>query len=440
MTITFIGAGYVGLPSAALFADFGNKVWIVRRDREKTERLKRGEISIFEPGLEDLVKKNIAAGRLIPTTSYQESVPNSDIVFICVGTPSGQNGEADLSQVFEAAHEIGKNLKDYTVIVNKSTVPIGTAEKVREIISEELSKRETISHLPHAISQFNVASCPEFLREGQAVYDAQNPDRIVIGADSQKAQELLVKLHEPLPGGRVLTDIKTAEMIKYASNAFLATKISFINEIANLCDEVGANVEDVAKGIGLDKRIGPAFLKAGLGFGGSCFPKDTRALHSIAFSHDYNFQLLKAVIEVNQQQRRRFFQKVRRVLGELKDKKIGVLGLAFKNDTDDVRESAALDIVSWLIKEGAQIKAYDPQAETNAKIALPELTTCPIPEETAQEADAILIVTEWPQFKNLDWVNMKNKMNQPIVLDGRNLLDPKKMRGLGFIYISVGRP
>lgn len=432
MTIAIIGAGYVGLTSAAVLAKLGHTVYAVRKDADKVEMLKRGEVPFYEPGLSALVKEGVASGRLISTMSYAEAVPSAEVVFICVGTPPLPSGEADLSQVFAAVREVAENWgTGYKVIADKSTVPVGTAEKVRRVISLQF----TVHSEP-----FDVASCPEFLREGSAVHDTLNPDRVVIGADSDRARDMLLKVHEGLPGERLVTDIATAEMIKYASNAFLATKISFINEIANVCDEVGANVDEVARGMGMDPRIGPAFLKAGIGFGGACFPKDTKALHSIAFNHDYDFKLLKAVIEVNQAQRRQFLRKVRSVLGGVEGKKIGVLGLAFKNNTDDVRESAALDIISWLMKEGAQVVAYDPQAEVNAKIAIPELVTCPSAAGVFGRVDAVLLLTEWAEFKELPWEDLKKSMRNPVVVDGRNLLDVDKMCELGFQYISVGRP
>ncbi|KKU12738.1 MAG: Nucleotide sugar dehydrogenase [Parcubacteria group bacterium GW2011_GWC2_45_7] len=453
MRIAIIGAGYVGLTSAAVYAKLGHTVFAVRKDAEKVEMLKRGEVPFYEPGLPELVKDGVQSGRLIPTTSYAEAVPNAEVIFICVGTPPLSSGEADLSQVFAAAREVAENWGEgYKVIADKSTVPVGTAQKVRKVIEEVLVARpQNRSGL--ATSQFDVASCPEFLREGSAVHDTLNPDRVVIGTDSERARAVLSKVHEDLPGERVITDIRTAEMIKYASNAFLATKISFINEIANVCDEVGANVDEVARGMGLDPRIGSAFLKAGIGYGGACFPKDTKALHSIAFLHDYDFKLLKAVIEVNKAQRRHFLRKVRQMLAPLAGKKIGILGLAFKNNTDDVRESAALDIASWLIKEGAQVVAYDPQAAENAKAVIKaELSpnqssaldsvfiTCPTAEEAARDADALLVLTEWKEFCDLPWSDLRSMMNQAIVFDGRNLLDSKKMRELGFTYVSVGRP
>lgn len=432
MRIAIIGAGYVGLTSATVYAKLGHTVYAVRKDADKVEMLKRGEVPFYEPGLLELVEEGVVNGRLIPTTSYAEAVPPSEVIFICVGTPPLASGEADLSQVFAAAREIAENWGiGYKVIADKSTVPVGTAGKVKQVIRNQMSGRGI---------EFDVASCPEFLREGSAVHDTLNPDRVVIGVDADRARDMLLKVHEGLPGERLVTDIATAEMIKYASNAFLATKISFINEIANVCDEVGANVDEVARGMGMDPRIGPAFLKAGIGYGGACFPKDTKALHSIAYNHDYDFKLLKAVIEVNQAQRRQFLRKVQKVLGSLSGKKIGVLGLAFKNNTDDVRESAAVDITSWLISEGADVRAYDPHAEFNAKAVVPALVTCLAPEEVVRDADAVLLLTEWGEFKDLPWEELKKSMRSPVVLDGRNLLDANKMRAAGYTYISVGRP
>lgn len=454
MNIAIIGAGYVGLTSAAVFAKLGHTVFAVRKDADKVEMLKRGEVPFYEPQLSELVKEGVESGRLIPTTSYAEAVPGAELIFICVGTPPLSTGEADLSQVFAAAREIAENWgSGYKVIADKSTVPVGTAGKVRKVIEEALpppltppqagGEKSVSSPLGGEVRrglQFDVASCPEFLREGSAVHDTLNPDRVVIGVDAERARDVLLKAHEGLPGQRMVTDIATAEMIKYASNAFLATKISFINEIANVCDEVGANVDEVARGMGLDPRIGPAFLKAGIGYGGACFPKDTKALHSIASVHDYDFKLLKAVIEVNQTQRRHFLRKVRSVLGGLEGKKIGVLGLAFKNNTDDVRESAALDIIGWLLKEGAQVRAYDPQAAINAKAVLPELITVDAPDKVVEQADAILLLTEWSEFRDLPWAKFKSMMKRPVVFDGRNLLDAEHMRSSGYMYVSVGRP
>lgn len=430
MTITIIGAGYVGLTSAAVYAELGHTVYLVRRNEQKLEALKRGDVDFYEPGLSEIVRETIARQTLRPTMNLQSSVADSAVVMICVGTPPRSDGGADLMQVFEVAETIAPLLQGYTVVVNKSTVPVGTGERVEQIITPLLSLGATI----------DVASCPEFLREGTALEDLRRPDRIVIGTDSIRARAVLLELHQSLSGRRVVTDRRSAELIKYSSNAFLATKISFINEIANLCDEVGANVDDVAYGMGLDPRIGSAFLKAGIGYGGSCFPKDTQALHSIALEHDYEFKLLKAVIEVNQAQRRQFIRKIKKTLGEVRGKTIGVLGLAFKPSTDDIRESASIDIVRWLRDQGARVIAYDPQAEQKALMALPGLQVCPSASEAFMGAHAVLLLTEWPEFRTLPWSQLKEQMESPIIFDGRNVLSPQHMRQIGFTYYSVGRP
>lgn len=428
MKIAIIGSGYVGLTSAAVFAKLGHEVSVADKDKRKLNLIKTGKIPFYEKGLEKLVKKCVRRGVLKTASSTKAAATDADVIFICVGTPTKNSGEADLSQVFSVAKEIAPAIKSGAVVVNKSTVPVGTAEKVRAEIAKNTNMK------------FFIASCPEFLREGSALADTLNPSRIVIGADTDYAKKILIKVHKKLPGERVLTDLRTAETIKYASNAFLATKISFINEIANLCESSGADVSGVALGMGLDSRIGKSFLNAGIGYGGSCFPKDTKALHSIAASHKYDFKLLKAVIEVNQLQKQRFLKKIETALGKLKGKRIGCLGLAFKNNTDDVRESAALEIISMLMKRGAKIIAFDPLASENAKKILPNLETRKKPEEVFEKADCILILTEWPQFKDLNWAKLKTKMRQPLVIDGRNLLNPAKMRKIGFKYISIGRP
>lgn len=418
----------MGLTSAAVFTKLGHKVWLIEKDLNKIESIKQGKMPFFEPGLSEIVKKSIKNNTLLPTSLYQEGISNADIIFICVGTPSQKNGAADISQVLTSTKELAYYIKQNAIIANKSTVPIGTTAKVKKIIKRYCKSKH-----------FEIASCSEFLKEGSAIHDALNPDRIIIGADSPLAKKVLLEAHKKLPGERVITDIRTAEMIKYASNAFLATKISFINEIANICEKTGANVDDVALGMGLDPRIGKAFLRAGIGYGGSCFPKDTRALHAISLSHNYDFRLLKAVIEVNNMQREKFIKKVANALAGLKNKKIGALGLAFKNNTDDIRESAALEIISSLLKKGAKIKAFDPAAMANAKRALPKIELCKKAEDAAADADALLILTEWQEFKKLPWKSMKNKMRRPIIIDGRNLLYPKKMRGLEYKYVSMGR-
>ncbi len=431
MTIAVIGPGYVGLPTAAVFAELGHTVWLLGRNAKKNAQLQKGEVYLHEEGLTELVQKNLKAGRFRPTTSYAEAIPDADVVFIAVGTPSGEYGEADLAAVFQTAKDLAPHLKEYTVVVNKSTVPVGTAERVAKILSE---------HRKDVAATFDVASCPEFLREGTAVADAFHPDRIVIGVASDTARDLLLELHRELPGARVVTDPKSAELIKYASNAFLATKISFINEIANICEGVGADVEEVARGMGLDSRIGPKFLKAGVGWSGSCFPKDVRALHHIAFSNNYEPQILKAAIEVNNDQRRRIVAKLRTALREpLQGKTIAILGLSFKQDTDDIRESAAIDLLYLLKNAGAYVRLHDPVAQPDTRPIFHDTAFFVDAYAACDNADAVVIATEWPVFKELDWVRIKNAMRQPVLIDGRNLLDPAVMRTNGWMYEGVGR-
>ena len=429
MNVAVIGAGYVGLPSAGVFARLGHNVWLIRRDSDKVEQLKRGEIGIYEPGLAELVGEGLQAGRIHPTTSYAEAIPHADVVIICVGTPSGERGEADLTQVYDAARSIAPLLSQFTVIVDKSTVPIGTARHVSRLIRERAPSAD-----------FAVASCPEFLREGSAVEDTLNPDRIVIGVDDDRGRERLLLLHDGLPGDRIVTNIENAEMIKYASNAFLATKISFMNEIAHICEAVGADVHEVARGMGADKRIGQAFLRAGIGWGGSCFPKDVRALRSIAETHRTDTRILDAVTAVNQDQRTLVVQKLIEVLGGLDGKVIYMLGLAFKPHTDDVRESAAIDIIKLLKREGAVVRAHDPVAIENARRLLLEAEFVSQVESGFQGADAVVVGTEWQEYQGISWQEAKRCMRTPLLIDGRNMLDPKAMRQLGFTYWCVGRP
>lgn len=439
MHIAVIGPGYVGLPTAAVFAELGNTVFLVGRDAKRNEQLKRGEVYLHEKGLPELIAKHVKSGRIIPTLSYAEAIPDADVIFIAVGTPSGMHGEADLTQVFEVATEIAQHLITpssplYKVIVIKSTVPVGTAERVKKIIEDVRCQMSNVK------CQFDVASCPEFLREGTAVEDALHPDRIVIGVMSEKARDILLELHAPLPGARVVTDPKSAELIKYASNAFLATKISFINEVANICESVGADVEEVSRGMGLDSRIGAKFLKAGAGWSGSCFPKDVRALHHIAFSNNYEPQILKAAIEVNNDQRRRLVVKLEKELGDLRGKKIVLLGLAFKPHTDDIRESAAIDLLYLLKSAGLHVRIHDPVARPDERTVFMDVEFFEEPYSAFIGADACVIATEWPQFREFDWARIKSVMRQPILVDGRNLLDPKAMRATGWTYVSVGRP
>ncbi len=429
MTITIVGHGYVGLVSAAVFADLGNDVWVVGRTPEKIEKLKKGIIPFFEPGLKEMVQHNLSAGRLHFTLSYKESIPRSKVAFICVGTPSKDNGEADLSSVYEVAKEIAKSLKNYCLIVTKSTVPVGTNRKIAEIIKKYTNKK----------NKFDIASCPEFLREGSALSDTLNPDRIVIGADSDKAKELLLDLHKPIDGERIVTSIETAEMIKYASNALLATKISFANAMSFICDAVGADVEVVMTGVGLDKRLGRMFLYPGVGFGGSCFPKDVKALIAVAKQHNYDFTLLKSVYQINREAIENFVKKVIKTLGGLEDKVLAVWGLSFKPNTDDMREAPSIDIIKKLREKGAKIKAFDPVAMGNAAKILPEIVYCSSPKEAVAGADALLVLTEWNEFKQIDLLEIKKLMRKACLFDGRNIYDPLKVKKMGFVYKGIGR-
>ncbi|NQT49959.1 UDP-glucose/GDP-mannose dehydrogenase family protein [Candidatus Kuenenbacteria bacterium] len=428
MNILVVGSGYVGLVSGTCFAELGHKVFCIDIDEKKINSLQSGKIPFYEPELADLVIKNIQSQSITFTTKLAESLNQADLVLICVGTPPKQTGQADLKYIFQAVEEIGKNLTKYTVIVTKSTVPVGTAQKIKKIISKNYN------------GEFDVASCPEFLREGSAVKDFMNPDRIVIGTENQRASDLSNELHEKLDCPKLETNLETAEMIKYASNAFLATKISFINEIANVCENVGADVEQVAEGMGLDTRIGKAFLRAGIGYGGSCFPKDVRALHHVAGQTGYPFQLLKAVVEVNNQQRWLFYKKIKDELKCLENKTIAVWGLSFKPDTDDVRESIAIDIIEKLVEDGANVKAYDPEAMKNTQEILGDkIQYCFTADFALENADCLVIITDWDEFKLVKFENIKSKMKTPLIIDGRNMFDGEKLSSQGIKYISVGR-
>lgn len=430
MKLCVIGTGYVGLVTGAVFSDLGYTVRCVDSDKSKIDMLLDGKMPIYEPGLEEIVERNTKEGRLFFSTEIGESIKQSDIVFIAVGTPPGEDGYADLTAVKAVAKTVAENLVGYKVIVNKSTVPVGTADLVTDIIKE---------HCPYADAKFDVVSNPEFLREGNAIADTLTPDRIVIGASSQTAAMYLVELYAPLERPMIVTDVRSAEVIKYASNSFLATKISFINAIANICEMVGADVHKVAKGIGLDRRIGTAFLNAGLGWGGSCFGKDTSCFIATAERFGYDFTLLKSVVEINSTQPVRFVKMIERMMGDLKGKKMAVFGLAFKPNTDDLRDGKSIEIMAQLSGLGAEIRAYDPIAMDNARKAYPNAKYCADAYEAAEGADAIVIVTEWNEFKFLDFEKLKRIMAAPLVFDGRNMFDPDRIRSKGFDYYCVGR-
>ena len=431
MNICVIGTGYVGLVTGVVFADMGNDVVCVDRIQEKIDGLNKGIMPIYEPGLEEMVGRNVGDGRLQFTTDLDGAVQKAEIVFIAVGTPPREDGSTDLSYVEGAAKGIARALDRYKVIVNKSTVPVGTGDFVRNVI--ETNKRRAVD--------FDVVSNPEFLREGSAITDTLVPDRIVIGAPSKIVAMRLLELYAPLERPMIVTDVASAEMIKYASNAFLATKISFANAIANVCEAAGADVTQVVKGMGLDARIGQAFLNAGLGYGGSCFPKDTRSLLHTSQAFGCDFPLLAATIETNELQPKRFIAKIHDALGgeSLKGKTVGVLGLAFKANTDDMREAKSLDVITDLLASGATVKTYDPIAMENTKAIFPHITYGANAYEVATDADALVIVTEWNEFKNLNFERISSLMSRPLILDGRNLYDPERLRRLGFEYHSIGR-
>lgn len=429
MTITFIGHGYVGLVTAAVFSDLGNKVWVIGHTPKKIENLKKGVMPIYEPSLEELVKTNVKAGRLFFTLDYSPAVSESDVVFIAVGTPTTKTGDADLSTVLEVAKKIGKNLSHYTVIATKSTVPVGTYKKIRQLI-EEVKPKD---------SEFDIASVPEFLREGSAISDTLNPDRIVIGTDSNRAKDVLVDLHKPIRARFVLTDLATAELIKYASNSFLAMKISFANSVAKLSELSGANGLQALSAVGMDKRIGGFFLSPGAGYGGSCFPKDVRALITIAKDYDYSFSLLEEVERINDRARRDIVQKARKVLGNVRGKTIAILGLAFKPNTDDMRDAPSIDIIDLLQKDGARIRAYDPVASENARKVIKDVSFSKDPYDAAKNADLAIILTEWNEFKEMNLKKLKEALKTPMIIDARNVFEPDKLKRLGFTHVGVGR-
>jgi UDPglucose 6-dehydrogenase len=429
MNIAIIGAGYVGLVTGACFAELGNKVICVDNDPEKMALLKKLKMPFYEKGLDKIVKKNFRAGRLVFTEKIEHAVKKSLVIFICVGTPPKQGGEADLSYVESVAAKIAKNMPSYRLIVEKSTVPVETGNWIEHTV--KINNKRGV--------KFDVASNPEFLKEGTAIQDFMHPDRIVIGAESKKARNLLTKLYKPLKAEIVVTDIKSAELIKHASNSFLAAKISFINSIANICERTGADIEKVGIGMGLDHRIGKAFLKSGIGYGGFCFPKDLDAFIHISNKMDYDFSILKAVRKVNEGQRHIFLKKIEKALWIIKGKNIGVLGLAFKPDTDDMRFAPSIDIINSLARSGARVKAYDPQAMEKAEAIFKEIALCKNPYEAAKDSDALLILTDWNEFKTMKLGRIKRLLRTPLIIDGRNIFDPLKMKKLGFKYISMGR-
>ncbi len=438
MRVTMIGTGYVGLVSGVCFADFGHRIVCVDKDPHKIDVLKSGGVPIYEPGLEELVAKNVREGRLDFTLDLKSAVRDADAVFIAVGTPSRRgDGHADLTYVYAAAREIAENIDGYTVIVTKSTVPVGTGDEVEAIIA---NTRPDLK----AGRDFDVVSNPEFLREGAAIEDFKRPDRVVVGTDSEKAREVMRSLYRPLyinETPTVFTDRRTSELIKYAGNAFLATKITFINELADLCEKVGANVQAVSRGIGLDGRIGAKFLHAGPGYGGSCFPKDTLALVKTAQDAGAPVRIVETVVAVNEARKAKMADKIISACGgSVKGKTIAVLGLAFKPNTDDMRESPAIPVTKALLEKGANIRAYDPQAMREAKACLPDITYCPGTYECINGADALVILTEWDQFRALDLERVKSSLKSPRLIDLRNIYDPQEMAARGFDYHSVGRP
>jgi len=427
--ISVVGVGYVGLVTAACFSDLGNTVTALDVDEARITNLKQGRLPIYEPGLEELVARNVTAGRLHFTTSYLEALKGCEFIFICVGTPSGGDGEADLKYVEAAARSIAAHMQAPLIVINKSTVPVGTGDFVSETIKAAQAKS----------IDFSVVSCPEFLREGAAITDFMNPHRTVLGSLSREAADKVAQLHLPLRSPILITDLRTAEMIKYASNAFLATKISFINEIADICESLGADVKEVAAGMGFDPRIGKLFLEAGLGYGGSCFPKDIKALAFMAEELGHEPHILNSVMAVNNRRRKLIVDRLKQMLGGLEGTTIGLLGLAFKANTDDMREAPSLDIAEELLAAGATVRAFDPVAIEGARKLLPKVDMAGDAYELAKGADALLVITEWNEFKNLDLERIRDSMRQPVLLDGRNIYQPELMQNLGFTYQGMGR-
>jgi UDPglucose 6-dehydrogenase len=437
MNIAIIGAGYVGLVTGVCFANIGHHVICVDNNKEKVKRLRAGHIPIYEPGLEDILKVCVKKGRLKFTDSIKEASKKSSVIFIAVGTPSKSNGDADLSYVENVAREIAGVMDSYKLIVEKSTVPAETGKKIERTIKLNLPRK--FKDGQKILLDFDVASNPEFLREGSAVHDFMNPDRIVIGVESKKAENLLREIYKPLKAKIVVTNINSAEMIKHASNSFLATKISFINSVSQICDCVGADVLKVAEGMGFDKRIGRQFLDAGIGYGGSCFPKDVDAFIRLSEKSGYDFKLLREVRNVNEHQKQSFVRLIEEKLWNLHGKTVGVLGLAFKANTDDMRSAASIDVINALQKEGAKIRAYDPKAMENAKTMFKNVTFCSDALSVAKGCDCLLLLTEWDEFRKLDMAKVSQSMRQAVLFDGRNFYDPQAMEDAGFEYYGIGR-
>ena len=437
MNIAIIGAGYVGLVTGVCLAHIGHTVICVDNNKDKVKRLKAGHIPIYEPGLEEILKECVRKKKLNFTHSISEASKDATVIFIAVGTPSKSNGDADLTYVENVAREIAGVMTSYKLIVEKSTVPAETGKKIERTIKLNLPKK--FKNGPKAMLDFDVASNPEFLREGSAVHDFMNPDRIVIGVESKKAEDLLREIYKPLKAKIVVTNISSAEMIKHASNSFLATKISFINAVSQICDRVGADVLKVAEGMGFDKRIGRQFLDAGIGYGGSCFPKDVDAFVRLSEKSGYDFRLLREVREINEHQKKSFLKLIEDKLWILRDKNIGVLGLAFKPNTDDMRSAASLDIIAALQKEGAKIRAYDPKAMENAKMMLKNVVFCKDAYAVAKDCDCLLLLTEWEEFKKVDLAKIGRSMRQAVLFDGRNFYDQNEIEKLGFEYFGIGR-
>jgi len=427
--IAVIGVGYVGLVTGTCFSDLGNRVIALDIQESRIDNLKKGILPIYEPGLKEIVERNIKSKRLTFTTKYEEALKDAEFVFICVGTPSGVDGEADLQYVRMAAESIGKMMDHELIIINKSTVPVGTGDWVASIVKENQPKP----------IKFSVVSCPEFLREGSAIRDFFSPDRTVLGSTDKDAANAVAQLHLALRAPIVVTDLRTAEMIKYASNAFLATRISFINEIANICEALGADVKEVAQGMGYDRRIGHHFLEPGVGYGGSCFPKDVKALAYMAQDNGTHPELLEAVMGINDYQRRQIVNKLEDVVGDLDGKTVGLLGLAFKENTDDIRESPALHIAELLHQRNVNIRGYDPVAAENVSRVASYISLCKDPYELARGCDALVVATPWNEFKSLDMAQICAEMKEPVLIDGRNMYDGREMMAMGFKYRGVGR-